>query len=218
MPHPTINIFGASPDGIVADTGNKELTARMLEIKCPWQRKIKHGEVPWHYWAQIQGQLDTCNLDYCDFLQVKIIEYPNRKKYLEDIDRKEKGIVIGTWNKQQEHIGSPKYHYCPYNITPEEEEVWMEQFFNEEKYDIECISHWKINNYSCFTVKRDKAWFNAIIPEIYRFHEDLSFWKKEGKERLEKYIEENNKKKKEYSYQGYTGDYEKNLPNVCLLD
>jgi len=217
VPHPTIDIFGASPDGIVADTGNKELTSRMLEIKCPWQRKIKHGEVPWHYWAQIQGQLDSCDLDYCDFLQVKIVEYSCRKKYLVDTEQKEKGLIVSTWNKGQEHTGSPKYHYCPPNIPIEKQEEWLNPFFNENKYDIDNISYWKVALYSCFTVKRDKAWFTAIIPEIYRFHNDLKYWKEQGSQKLKEQINNNKKKQSNYSFQGYTGDYELKLPTECLL-
>ena len=37
--HPTIKIFGASPDGIVSSS-NKQLVGRMLEIKCPRSRVI----------------------------------------------------------------------------------------------------------------------------------------------------------------------------------
>ena len=218
VPHPKIDVFGASPDGIVADTGNKELTARMLEIKCPWMRKIKHGEVPWHYWAQIQGQLESCDLDYCDFVQVKLVEYSTRKKYIEDTEQTEKGILMSTWDKGQVHEGSPKYHYCPITYTPEEEDKWLEPFFNEELYEIDNIAHWKIEVYSCLTVKRDKAWFNGIVPEIYRFNEDLRYWQGQGKDNLKKYILDNNKKKKEFSFKGNTGDYVSKLPDVCLLD
>ena len=222
VPHPTIGVFGASPDGIVADTGNKELTSRMLEIKCPWMRKIKHGEVPWHYWAQIQGQLDSCDLDFCDFIQVKIVEYSNRSKYLADTEEKDKGLIISTWNKGQDHVGSPKYHYCAPKLTAEEEDKWLEPFFNEELYEIDDITHWKVQLYSCFTVKRDRAWFNAIVPEIYRFSEDLNYWREQGADALKTYIKEHNKKKPEFSFKGYGkgggGGGEQKLPEVCLLD
>ena len=228
VPHPTIDIFGASPDGIVDDTGNKELTARMLEIKCPWKRKIEHGEVPWHYWTQIQGQLDSCDLDYCDFVQVKLVEYPTRHDYLEDKDNTDKGLIIATWDKDQEHIGSPKYHYCSMGLTSEEEEKWMGQFFDETKYDIEAITHWHVSVYSCHTVARDKAWFNAIVPEIYRFIEDLNYWKEKGKDEMVAHIagkknkrkKERELKKKEKIENGTMikeSDLLPEIPNVCIL-
>ena len=45
----------------------------MVEIKCPPRRKFTKT-VPSHYWMQVQGQLEVCGLDECDFFQVKIDE------------------------------------------------------------------------------------------------------------------------------------------------
>ncbi|AGE55201.1 hypothetical protein PBCVMA1E_183R [Paramecium bursaria Chlorella virus MA1E] len=56
--------LAASPDGITAD-------GHAIEIKCPLRRKIIPGEVPHHYEAQIQVQLEVCNLDACWFIQYK---------------------------------------------------------------------------------------------------------------------------------------------------
>ena len=59
--------IGASPDGI-SDLGI------MLEIKCPFKRKID-GAIPEQYWMQIQGQLEVCDLEECDYLECKLWEY-----------------------------------------------------------------------------------------------------------------------------------------------
>jgi putative phage-type endonuclease len=59
--HPTVDHFGASPDGITT-------LGVMLEIKCPYRRQITN-EVPRQYFYQIQGQLEVCDLDECDFLE-----------------------------------------------------------------------------------------------------------------------------------------------------
>ena len=59
--HPSVAHFGASPDGITT-------LGVMVEIKCPYRRKITN-EVPKQYYYQIQGQLDVCGLDECDFLE-----------------------------------------------------------------------------------------------------------------------------------------------------
>lgn len=67
IPHPKIDYLGASPDGITPD-------GVMVEIKCPPKRTIT-GEPPLYYWIQVQGQLEVCELDRCDFLECKIIEY-----------------------------------------------------------------------------------------------------------------------------------------------
>ena len=59
--HSTIPFLGASPDGIT-DAGV------MVEIKCPWKRRID-GEVLVQYYLQIQGQLAVCGLTECDFYE-----------------------------------------------------------------------------------------------------------------------------------------------------
>jgi putative phage-type endonuclease len=92
--HPTISCLGASPDGIVSNKklngGKSKYVGRMLEIKCPFKRKIKHygnirGDIcPSYYWVQIQQQLECCNLDQCDFWQCDIDEYKSREDFLND--------------------------------------------------------------------------------------------------------------------------------------
>ena len=96
MPHPTIPILAASPDGIVSPycRDKKTLTklvGRMLEIKCPSLRKIKYsGDIkdticPIYYWCQIQQQLECLDLDECDFIQCNIERYDSRNEWLADM-------------------------------------------------------------------------------------------------------------------------------------
>lgn len=67
--HPEHSFMGASPDGI-NDQGV------LLEIKCPYKRKIT-GEVPMQYYYQIQGQLDVTGLRACDYMECEFQEYAN---------------------------------------------------------------------------------------------------------------------------------------------
>jgi putative phage-type endonuclease len=62
--HPKYYFLGASPDGITPD-------GIMLEIKCPPLRVID-GKVPVGYMIQVQGQLEICDLEYCDFFNVNL--------------------------------------------------------------------------------------------------------------------------------------------------
>jgi putative phage-type endonuclease len=95
LPHESINILAASPDGICSPYKRdgktpSSLVGRMLEIKCPTMRKIKYsGDIkdticPVYYWCQIQQQMECCNLDECDFVQCNIEEYSSRKEWLLD--------------------------------------------------------------------------------------------------------------------------------------
>lgn len=89
------SFLGASPDGIVKfnklDGKHKtNLVGRMLEIKCPFIRKIKHDgeikdhQVPIYYWVQVQLQLQCCELDECDFWQCSLSEYKSQEEFIND--------------------------------------------------------------------------------------------------------------------------------------
>ena len=80
IPHPDFPIFGASPDGICSKDSPSSYIGRMLEIKCPPKRKFTKS-VPEHYKYQILGQLECCDLDECDFFQVKIVDYKSFEEY-----------------------------------------------------------------------------------------------------------------------------------------
>ena len=94
LPSESYKILGASPDGICSkstlDGKFSDRLGVMLEIKCPFSRKIitkgkiKGGICPFYYYCQVQQQLECCNLEYCDFWQCNIYQYLNRNKFLTD--------------------------------------------------------------------------------------------------------------------------------------
>ena len=117
IPHPTIKHFGASPDGIVdSNSKNTDMIGRMLEIKCPTGRPIT-GFCPEYYWAQVQGQLDVCDLDYCDFVECLIEEYKDVDAYFRDEgindfynnDGMEKGVIVDAFDLK---LGKEVFYYC----------------------------------------------------------------------------------------------------------
>ena len=81
------------------------MTGRMLEIKCPYSRKIKtkgkidNGICPHYYWTQVQQQLECADLESCDFWQCKLFEYNNRMEWLNDTNHK-------TVNTEEQNIFS----------------------------------------------------------------------------------------------------------------
>lgn len=91
--NPKVDYVGASPDGICEaenPTGLTKLVGRLLEIKCPSQRKIRttgalDGDIcPHHYYLQIQTQLYVTGMSECDFLQCEISEYDNWQQFAAD--------------------------------------------------------------------------------------------------------------------------------------
>jgi putative phage-type endonuclease len=63
-PDPEHYYIGGSPDGITA-------SGKLVEIKCPYARKIQEGVVPGYYFPQVQQCMFVLNLKTCDFIQYK---------------------------------------------------------------------------------------------------------------------------------------------------
>lgn len=65
VPHPTIDMAGASPDGLVGDEG-------LVEIKCPYTathiETLLSKTVPAKYDTQINWQLACTGRQWCDFV------------------------------------------------------------------------------------------------------------------------------------------------------
>ncbi len=189
IPHPTFKAFGASPDGICDDNGNDEYVGRMVEIKCPPKRKFTKT-VPPHYLMQVQGQLEVCDLDHCDFFQVKIEDYENFEEYELDVFVDDDTVVPGRTNlnypkgvtfsyRKKDEI-KLTYMYPLLNLTNDEYKVWI----REKKVEVIGQGHefveskwWKISRYECTFVERNNNWWNETVEHILKFYTDLIMYK-----------------------------------------
>ena len=216
IPHPEFPIFGASPDGICDDSGPMEYTGRMLEIKCPtkrefWDRKKKSNWMPHHYWMQMQGQMEVCDLDECDFLQVKLEEYNDDEEYKKDVLNLSKPLTHSYPNvpgydntingKNKENLpkgctisykkeGEQKlsYLYPKLLLSYEESMNWIQEHI-KTGINIEEIKWWKIIRYEIDLVIRDKKWWNSVIPKVISFYDHYVYYQDhldELKEKLKK--------------------------------
>ena len=181
----------------------------MLEIKCPPRRNFT-SEVPLHYWMQMQGQLETCDLEECDFLQVKLTEYQLRGEYLSDILMKDetlqngyasngfpKGLVLAFKTMKD---GQPHYVYRYPELCEAYAGLieWLEltKAAYNEPYD-ECIESWyRIERYECTLVLRDRPWWVQTMPKIIDFWEDVEKYRKEGNQSLIKKRDDRKNKRK----------------------
>jgi len=203
IPHPEFSAFGASPDGICDDTGNDEFLARMVEIKCPPKRKFTKT-VPPHYLMQVQGQLEVCDLDECDFFQVKLEEYASFEEYCQD-----KFEIDGVVQKGRTSLNYPKsaaatykvgeklsYEFLSLNPTNEEVKEWVNKHSTKENFFE--IKYWRIERYECTLVQRDKKWWIETIDKILKFYNDLNHYRTDSEElgKLKKRIDETKKRKK----------------------
>ena len=184
LPHQSIPFFGASPDGICSiESKNKNYVGRMLEIKCPKSRPIT-GIIPPVYFGQVQGQLEVCDLEYCDFLECELREYNNQKEFFEDVDENnyllrkngnEKGVIIEVYDLS---IKKTIYFYNYDNFrTVEEFKIWEEKIIDEiletENYEYNTTTYWKLNKFNVVLVKRDREWFNNNYIKIYNFWQQV---------------------------------------------
>lgn len=157
--HPTINYFGASPDGIT-DNGI------LLEVKCPYKRKIT-GEIPEQYIYQIQGQLDVCNLDECDYLECDFKEFDNIDMFFDEINPFERGIIIELKSEDQ----TPCYIYSKIydklnDETIAELRTWLSETQNTYNEKIEMIHFWKLKLFNIIRIYRDKPFLEENFKNL----------------------------------------------------
>lgn len=219
--HNKYDFLGASPDGINIDP-NSDKYGVMLEIKNIVNREIT-GIPKKEYWVQTQIQMETCDLDECDFLETRFIEYENEEIFLSDtiysdcekIDKTSKneykGVIMYFANKD----GNPYYVYKPIHInTYTEFQKWEEEKMNELNNEYTWIKnlYWKLDCLSCVLIKRNKKWFNENI----HFLEEI--WKTIEYERIHGYEHRApNKKNKKIENKTENNDMTTLSNSKCLL-
>lgn len=185
LPSETYKILGASPDGIGSKSTldykfNKKL-GYMLEIKCPYVRKIKnHGKIageicPFYYYCQVQQQLECCNLDNCDFIQCNLKEYKDRDAYLldsnhtMDISENVDGVNVKVDNNMSRGyllqflpkefkplFDGDKHHYKSFYIYPPRLTMTQLQY---DEWTLNCLNDWKI----IYPEKANDYYFDKVI-------------------------------------------------------
>lgn len=141
--------YGASPDGI-SDIGI------MLEIKCPYSRIIKEGEIPVKYYYQMQGQMAVCNLEECDYAEFNFIEI-DLDEFL-SLSRKDLcGIII-------------KYEDDTVKYSRLKEEPNISYMENTSLKEKKKVIYWKLENHFIqrVTFNKDK-WYDEYLPKIKEF-------------------------------------------------
>jgi putative phage-type endonuclease len=209
--HQVYKFLGASPDGIIikSETGRY---GRMLEIKNPVSREIT-GIPKKEYWVQMQLQMEVCNLDECDFLETKFVEYPDYNSYKNDTSNP---LYFGTIIYFHKKDGTPFYVYQPLNLKSSEEiEKWEDEIlekYQSEQYDYIFLKfiYWKLDKLSCVLVLRNCEWFKNNIGQIEKV------WKIIEDERITGYDHRapNKKPKKDTGLKPFIN----NESNGCLLN
>jgi putative phage-type endonuclease len=200
--HSKYHFLGASPDGINIDEQSQRYGI-MLEIKNVVSREIT-GIPKKEYWIQMQLQMEVCDLDECDFLETKFVEYADSIHFHEDSHEIEKtsktkkgerkGIILYFNTSELKAF----YLYKPLDITdPEKIDQWEEEMIDlyqsKKMLWIKNI-YWKLETLSCILVLRNEDWFKNNIQQLEKV------WNIIEKERITGYEHRapNKKPKKEY--------------------
>jgi hypothetical protein len=213
IPHSEYSYIAASPDGIICDE-NSAIYGRMLEIKNVVSRVID-GIPKMEYWIQMQIQMEVCDLNECDFLETKFIEYSELEEYKEDYftnisNNKHCGFIMQfSINNEDVHYEYPPFNL--HNIESEEYIIWTNQMLEKNmNYTYVRNIYWKLETISCVLVLRNKLWFTNIQPYIETFWNALLSEKNDGS-----YVNRiNNKRKARNEEYKEKGDFYK---SVCLI-
>ena len=183
IPHRNYSYIAASPDGIICDE-NSAIYGRMLEIKNVVSREI-NGIPKTEYWIQMQIQMEVCDLNECDFLETKFLEYCDIDEYKEDyITNISSNIHCGFIMQFSINNEDVHYEYPPFNlhnIESDEYNDWTNLMLekNSNNNYVRNI-YWKLETISCVLVLRNKLWFKHIQPYIETFWNALVSEKNDG--------------------------------------
>lgn len=167
IPHSKYPFIGASPDGINISPECPEKYGCMVEVKNIFNREID-GIPLEEYWIQMQIQMETCNLEECDFLETRFKEYDTEEDFYSDHISEYKGLIL--YFLARTDTEKNKFEYMPLYISLEK--VHIEQWIREmqDKYSNTHIlydrTYWYLDEYSCVKVYRNAPWFESVINKI----------------------------------------------------
>lgn len=165
MPHSRLKWLAASPDGITPD-------GIMLEIKCPKARKIDDNCPPLYYWIQTQIQMETVDLDFCDFFECELEELSCEEDFINKQvqGKQDKGILLQINDDDQAQNGEkkadPKFLYPPIELNTTDDYInWKNEIMNKFP-DMYTPTYYFVTKYNNIRIKRSKEWFENVKDDI----------------------------------------------------
>jgi putative phage-type endonuclease len=200
--HINHSFIGASPDGINVDP-KSDRYGRMIEIKNIVNRDITDKPKE-EYWIQMQVQMETCDLDECDFIETRFKEYESPEAYADDINQESKGVIL-CFLQRNVPDSKPIYKYMPLDLDMTYQD-WIINTKDDFKDTLVLYTttYWYMDEFSCILVKRNPNWFQSALPTI------LTTWETILKERKTGY-EHRAAKKREVTQENH------NITNVIKL-
>ena len=193
--HSKYPFIGASPDGINIDPANQRY-GRMLEIKNIVNREIT-GTPKEEYWIQTQIQMETCELEECDFVETRFLEYQDETAFYNDDSHEYKGVILNFIERANNTVtknSNPVYHYMPVDVSSDRDTItnWIQitkDEFRKKGQVLYSTIYWYMDQLSCVLIPRNKSWFELAVPKIE------SVWQTIEKERVDGYQHRSSKKR-----------------------
>lgn len=186
--HPNFKYIGASPDGINIDKTSPKY-GRMLEIKNIVNREIT-GIPKEEYWIQTQIQMETCDLDECDFAETRFGEYSEEDSFYEDDSREYKGVILYFISRPSATFSNtvpndPIYIYMPLSVSLDKDSItaWIEQEkVTQRERGLALLNtiYWYLEQFSCVFIPRNRNWFQKAQPRIEELWKTIEKERKEG--------------------------------------
>ena len=174
LQHDVHLFLGASPDGINVDPASQRY-GRMVEIKNIVNRDIT-GIPKKEYWIQMQLQMETADLNECDFLETQFSEEGDDEVHegKNEVGKNEvcnDALLTGTMIYFMK-CGRPHYEYAPIGLNRDETEAWFTDAMerNQAHMWMKTI-RWRLEKMSCILVLRNKLWFQhaiRVLDDVWR--------------------------------------------------
>lgn len=162
LTHPTDEHLAASPDGLIISTPHRDKLGRLIEIKCPFSRKIG-GDIPFDYWVQMQIQMECAEVDECEYVEAEILSLRSDMPTVDLTACQYKGTIL-LWMNETD--GRYDYEYIGLDTKHEE------HLLREGWKIVETIP-WGIHKLHTKVVQRDRTWFQSTEPWRQSFWTDM---------------------------------------------
>jgi len=172
LTHPTTSNLAASPDGIVEMSEDPQALGRLVEIKCPYSRKIG-GEIPIDYWIQMQIQMEVTDLEECDYVECEFLS----PKPGHEAPVMSGCLYTGTLYllKQDVPEGQPFVYQYLYGPIGSQDVPAI-----PAGYCLEETIPWGLKAWHRKIVVRDRTWYAATVPWQTQFWKDVDDAKRGG--------------------------------------
>lgn len=173
-----IESFGASPDGITEE-------GVMIEIKCPYSRKIVDGTIPEKYYYQMQGQLAVCKLNKCDYIECEFIQFEDEDEYLSETNGIHDNYLHGIIAEKKEGL---EFNY----IYSKEGQSNDENLKEMNEYEVEGfkLNYWKLKTINIQEVGFDEENWNSVIKDKIKTYTDIYLKEKKAQDPINMFIKD----------------------------